>query len=123
MLPKWCIVQPEAFADSLLGNKDSPYSKEVLSVVDKYFKKTPLVNSDKDNAIKLDLQFFAKKHKRKKVPSSDPLWDSLVQGDIEQQMQDEIFEWEHGGYDYLIEFVDKYSYNILDKKKKPNIHE
>lgn len=70
----------------------------------------------------LDLQFFAKKHKTKKVPKSDPLWDSLVMGDIKQQMEDEIFEWEHGGYDYVIEFVDKYSYNILSRKKKPNIH-
>lgn len=76
----------------------------------------------KGGGLPLDLQFFAKKHKTKKVPKSDPLWDSLVMGDVKQQMEDEIFEWEHGGYDYVIEFVDKYSYNILSRKKKPNIH-
>lgn len=76
----------------------------------------------KGGGLPLDLQFFAKKHKTKKVPKSNPLWDSLVMGDVEQQMEDEIFEWEHGGYDYVIEFVEKYSYNILSRKKKPNIH-
>lgn len=35
---------------------------------------------------------------------------------------DEIFEWEHGGYDYLIEITEKYQYNILSRKKNPNIH-
>ena len=71
----------------------------------------------------MNLQFFAKKHKTKKVPNDNPLWDSLVQGDVEQQMKDGIFEWEHGGYDYLIEIKEKYDYEILSKKKKPNIHE
>lgn len=83
----------------------------------------PLENTAKDSKIDLDLQFFAKKHKPKKVPNDDPLWDSLVKGDVKQQMEDGIFEWEHGGYDYLIEFKDKYTYDILSKKKKPNIHE
>lgn len=83
----------------------------------------PLENTAKDSKINLDLQFFAKKHKPKKVPNDDPLWDSLVKGDVKQQMEDGIFEWEHGGYDYLIEFKDKYTYDILSKKKKPNIHE
>ena len=70
----------------------------------------------------MDLQHFVKKHKRKKVSSDNPLWDSLVQGDVEKQLEDEIFEWEHGGYDYLIEITEKYQYNIFSRKKKPNIH-
>ena len=102
---------------------DLTYSKQVLEVVNKYFGKKSLVNDTKNSTIKLDLQFFAKKHKSKKVPSDNPLWDSLVRGDVEQQLKDEIFQWEHGGYDYLIEIKDRYTYEILSKKKKQNIHE
>ena len=49
--------------------EDTTYSEKVVSVVDKYFKKTPLENIGKsstiesDNKIPLDLQFFAKKTK------------------------------------------------------------
>lgn len=101
----------------------SPYATETLKVVDKYFKKNSVENLAESSKIKSDLQFFAKKHKPKKVPDDDPLWDSLVKGDVEKQMEDGIFEWEHGGYDYLIEIKDRYTYDILSRKKKPNIHE
>lgn len=101
----------------------SPYATKTLKVVDKYFKKNSVENLAESSKIKSDLQFFAKKHKPKKVPDDDPLWDSLVKGDVEKQMEDGIFEWEHGGYDYLIEIKDRYTYNILSRKKKPNIHE
>ena len=43
-------------------------------------------------------------------------------GDVEKQLADEIFEWEHGGYDYLIEIKERYTYNVLSKKKKSNIN-
>lgn len=105
------------------GSKAKEVPDEIVKMIEGYFKKKPLENTAKDSKIDLDLQFFAKKHKPKKVPNDDPLWDSLVKGDVKQQMEDGIFEWEHGGYDYLIEFKDKYTYDILSKKKKPNIHE
>lgn len=105
------------------GSKAKEVPDEIVKMIEGYFKKKPLENTAKDSKIDLDLQFFAKKHKPKKVPKDDPLWDSLVKGDVKQQMEDGIFEWEHGGYDYLIEFKDKYTYDILSKKKKPNIHE
>lgn len=105
------------------GSKAKEIPDEIVKMIEGYFKKKPLENTAKDSKIDLDLQFFAKKHKPKKVPNDDPLWDSLVKGDVKQQMEDGIFEWEHGGYDYLIEFKDKYTYDILSKKKKPNIHE
>ena len=103
------------------GSKAKEVPDEIVKMIEGYFKKKPLENTAKDSKIDLDLQFFAKKHKPKKVPNDDPLWDSLVKGDVKQQMEDGIFEWEHGGYDYLIEFKDKYTYDILSKKKKPNI--
>ncbi len=106
----------EAFAQAKLAEKPSPYAQKVLGVVDKYFKK--------ENApMSMDLQFFAKKHKPHKVPKDNPLWDSLVKGDVKAQLDDEIFHWEHGGYDYLIEITERYEYNILDRKKMKNIHE
>lgn len=105
------------------GSKAKEVPDEIVKMIEGYFKKEPLENTAKDSKIDLDLQFFAKKHKPKKVPNDDPLWDSLVKGDVKQQMEYGIFEWEHGGYDYLIEFKDKYTYDILSKKKKPNIHE
>lgn len=74
--------------------------------------------------IPMDLQFFAKKkHIRKTVPRSNPLWDSLVMGDQKQQKEDGIFYWEHGGYEYLIEYGDDYDYKILSRAQKKNIHE
>lgn len=105
------------------GNKAKEVPEEIRSMIEGYFKRDSLENIGKSSTIDLDLQFFAKKHKTKKVPNDDPLWDSLVKGDVEQQLKDGIFEWEHGGYDYLIEITDKYSYNTLSKKKKRNIHE
>lgn len=113
----------EAFTQAKLSKSPSPYATETLKVVDKYFKKNSVENLAESSKIKSDLQFFAKKHKPKKVPDDDPLWDSLVKGDVEKQMEDGIFEWEHGGYDYLIEIKDRYTYDILSRKKKPNIHE
>ena len=38
------------------------------------------------------VRYFAKEHKRRKVPKYDPLWDSLVQGDVEKQLEEGIFE-------------------------------
>lgn len=101
-------------------NFENSGSKRVRSSVQKI---KPLEKSGKSSTMDLDLQFFAKKHKAKKVPNDDPLWDSLVQGDVEQQLKDGIFEWEHGGYDYLIEVTERYEYHTLSRKKKPNIHE
>ena len=87
-------------------------------------RKAAITERTRNNILKLDLQFFAEKpHKRKKVPQSDPLWDSLAQGDVEQQLEDRIFPWEHGGYRYLVEITERYEYNFLDKKKMKNIHE
>ena len=78
----------------------------------------------RENIMKIDLQFFAEKpHKRRKVPQSDPLWDSLVQGDVEQQLEDGIFPWEHGGYMYTVEITERYEYNYLSRRKMKNIHE
>ena len=87
----------EAFSEAKLSSNPSPYSKQVLEIVDKYFKKKPVETVPNKGIIKSDLQFFTKKHKPKKVPDDDPLWDSLVKGDVEKQMEDGIFEWEHGG--------------------------
>lgn len=78
----------------------------------------------RDNILKTDLQFFAEKtHRRRKVPQSDPLWDSLVQGDVEKQLEDGIFPWEHGGYMYTVEITERYEYNYLSRRKMKNIHE
>lgn len=43
----------EAFTDAKLSANPSPYSKQVLEVVDKYFKKKPLVNSDSSDIIEM----------------------------------------------------------------------
>lgn len=81
-------------------------------------------NIEKRNSnLSYNLQFFAKKHKESKVPHSDPLWDSLVQGDVEKQLEDGIFAWKHGGYMYTVEITDRYEYNYLSKRKLKNIHE
>lgn len=73
---------------------------------------------------KMDLEYFAKKKpKRRKVPRSNPLWDSLVMGDKKWQKEEGIFPWEHGGYEYLIEYHEDYEYSIIMKRKKPNIHD
>ena len=77
----------------------------------------------KEKPLQYELQFFAKKHKTHKVPKSDPLWDSLVQGDVEWQLEQGVFNWQHGGYDYVVEINERYDYNYLSKKKIPNIHE
>ena len=59
----------EAFTDAKIGSEPSEYSLKVATVIDKYFKKTPLENTGKsstiksDNRVPLDLQFFAKKTK------------------------------------------------------------
>lgn len=66
---------------------------------------------------------FLKVYERRKVPKDDPLWDSLVQGDVEKQLEEGIFEWQHGGYEYLVEIKDRYEYTYLSKKKRKNIHE
>lgn len=87
-------------------------------------RRAEAIAGTRDNILKMNVQFFAEKpHKRKKVPQSDPLWDSLVQGDVEKQLEDRIFPWEHGGYRYLVEITERYEYNFLDKKKMKNIHE
>lgn len=117
----------EAFSQIMSGRM-RPVSRNVNSILSEYYTRNNLAdetleNDVKSSKIKLDLQFFAKKHKSKKVPNDDPLWDSLVRGNVEQQMEEEIFEWEHGGYDYLIEIKDRYTYEVLSKKKKRNIHE
>ena len=71
----------------------------------------------------LDLQFFAKKHKAKKVPRDNPLWDALVSSDVKKQLDDRIFAFEHGGYDYGVEIKERYDYEILSRKRKKNIHD
>ena len=81
------------------------------------------IKKKRNGKLNYNIQFFAKKHKARKVPESDPLWDSLVQGDVEDQLEQRIFPWEHGGYKYLIEIVERYEYNYLDKKEMKNIHE
>lgn len=83
-----------------------------------------LENIEKRNSnLSYNLQFFAKKHKANKVPQSDTLWDSLVQGDVEKQLEQGIFAWKHSGYIYTIEITDRYEYNYLSKRKLKNIHE
>lgn len=77
----------------------------------------------RSSILEYNLQLFAKKHKAKKVPQSDPLWDSLVQGDVQKQLEQGIFAWEHGGYIYTVEITDRYEYNYLSRKKLKNIHE
>ena len=77
----------------------------------------------RSSILEYNLQLFAKKHKAKRVPQSDPLWDSLVQGDVQKQLEQGIFAWEHGGYIYTIEITDRYEYNYLSRKKLKNIHE
>lgn len=51
----------EAFTQAKLSDNPSPYSKQVLDIVDKYFKKEPLENSRKSSTIKTNLQLFAEK--------------------------------------------------------------
>ena len=38
---------------------DTTYSEQVVAVIDKYFKKTPLENIGNSSTMKMDLQFFA----------------------------------------------------------------
>ena len=76
------------------------------------------------NLLNYNLQYFAvKKQKRTKVPRSNALWDSLVMGDVDKQLEDGVFYWEHGGYSYTIETTERYEYTIVNKTKIPNIHD
>lgn len=119
-ISKYATENPyETFAEGFLAlDKGEKIPSEIETVI-----KGALERSTKGRENHVNLQFFAKKHKARKVPSDDPLWDSLVKGNADEQMKDGIFEWEHGGYDYLIEIKGKYTYNVLSRKKKPNIHE
>ena len=119
-ISKYATENPyETFAEGFLAlDKGEKIPSEIETVI-----KGALERSTKGRENHVNLQFFAKKHKARKVPSDDPLCDSLVKGNADEQMKDGIFEWEHGGYDYLIEIKDKYTYNVLSRKKKPNIHE
>lgn len=105
-----------------VGAQKNPKGTSREKAINKNGEEILFENIGKSGTIEMDLQFFAKKHKTKKVPNDNPLWDSLVQGNIKQQLEEGIFEWEHSGYDYLIEIKEKFDYEILSKKKKPNIH-
>lgn len=45
----------EAFTDAKLSTNPSPYSKEVLEVIDKYYRKKPLVNSGVSGIINMEI--------------------------------------------------------------------
>lgn len=132
--PKYAGYNPDKYLE-MYENAEGNSSKDKINALrrEKYQQNKDKINAQKravyalkksnKNNIDYNLQFFAKKHKTHKVPKSDPLWDSLVQGDVEKQLEDGVFLWEHGGYMYTVEIKDKYDYNLLSKRKLKNIHE
>ena len=54
----------EAFTQAKLAENPSQYSKQVLDVVNKYFRKTSFENISKSSTININLQYFASKEKQ-----------------------------------------------------------
>ena len=110
----------EAFSQIMSGRM-RPVSRQVNRILYSHYRED--ISQNMPEPLSRDyinqsgqVRYFAKEHKRRKVPKDDPLWDSLVQGDVEKQLEEGIFEWQHGGYEYLVEIKTVMSILTLARK-------
>ena len=86
----------EAFSQIMSGRM-RPVSRQVNRILYSHYRED--ISQNMPEPLSRDyinqsgqVRYFAKEHKRRKVPKDDPLWDSLVQGDVEKQLEEGIFE-------------------------------
>lgn len=111
----------EAFTQAKLSDNPSPYSKQVLDIVDKYFKKEPLENSRKSSTIKTNLQLFAYDSSKYKTIKLDKKEYAYVMSELNTHLSDEqrkqrVVKKAIGNYNYTIENNGFDNYRIIGKQ-------
>ena len=73
----------EAFSDALLSSNPSPYSTQVLELVDRYFKKEPLENIGGSGTIKANKTISGHSNTPKKAEANDVIDHILDDGTVD----------------------------------------
>lgn len=101
--------------------EDTTYSEKVVGVIDKYFKKTSLENSDKSGKLKMDLQYFGRNSKGYKTITLPKDEYAHIMSEInthmtETERKQKVVTKAIGNYYYTFENNGFDDYRILGKK-------